>query len=501
MGANAAAVAHARKKKLEREGAEEVQTVFDKFDRDGSGDIDAKELRRALGQLRVVVKEDEILPIIQFFNGPEASSLDVHQFDKLVVKLRSEQDKARQAALLASYGGDIFPMQAEVRALYTSTPIVIFVAVIILANFFVNMLEKEIDPTGRRYGPCNIRPGADSDCFDTWAFLDTMFNIIFLIELLFNMYCYGGPRKKFWTSAWNVFDTFIVTIGIILMTPIVPPGHPLAKLKLLRAFRVFRLFKRVKSLNKIIVALVKAIPGVSNAFVIMIIFFCIYAILAVELFSGFGADGNYAVYWAAECENKEGAPCFLPESATDDGNLTVTSLTARGYTNGYEYYGTFFRALYTLFQVMTGESWSEAVARPLIFGLYENAFTASLFFVSFIILTQMILVNVVVAVLLDEFSGVEEEEDPPIDAEALFEPAEVASAAPAAALGKAPKLPDPAKAKGVEPKLDLLIKQVAALQQTVEFLVKQQVGASGTGASCAGASGLSFGGPAETMSA
>jgi len=235
--------------------------------------------------------------------------------------------------------------------------------------------------------------------------------------------------------------------------------------------------------------------------VIMIIFFCISAILAVELFSGFGADGNYAVYWAAECENKEGAPCFLPESATDDGNLTVTSLTARGYTNGYEYYGTFFRALYTLFQVMTGESWSEAVARPLIFGLYENAFTASLFFVSFIILTQMILVNVVVAVLLDEFSGVEEEEDPPIDAEALFEPAEVASAAPAAALGKAPKLPDPAKAKGVEPKLDLLIKQVAALQQTVEFLVKQQVGASGTGASCAGASGLSFGGPAETMSA
>ena len=94
-------------------------------------------------------------------------------------------------------------------------------------------------------------------------------------------------------AAWNVFDTFIVTIGIILMTPIVPPGHPLAKLKLLRAFRVFRLFKRVKSLNKIIVALVKAIPGVSNAFVIMIIFFCIYAILAVELFRDFGIDGYY----------------------------------------------------------------------------------------------------------------------------------------------------------------------------------------------------------------
>merc|ERR550514_2472231 len=171
----------------------------------------------------------------------------------------------------------------------------------------------------------------------------------------------------------------------------------LANLKMLRAFRVFRLFKRVKSLNKIVVALAKAIPGMANAFVLMIIVFCFYAILAVELFADFGADGTYVTY-------------------TDDGNLTVSSLTARGFTNGYEYYGTFSRALYTLFQVMTGESWSEAIARPLIFGLYEDAWTATIFFVSFIILTQMILVNVVVAVLLDKFaSGPEEEIEEKVD--------------------------------------------------------------------------------------
>ena len=52
---------------------------------------------------------------------------------------------------------------------------------------------------------------------------------------------------------------------------------------------------------------------------------------------------------------------------------------------------------------MTGESWSEAVARPLMFGLYKNAFLVAIYFVSFILLMQIVLTNVVVAVLLDKF--------------------------------------------------------------------------------------------------
>ena len=53
----------------------------------------------------------------------------------------------------------------------------------------------------------------------------------------------------------------------------------------------------------------------------------------------------------------------------DDGvvqNTTLSSTTARGYHHGEEYFGTFSRALYTMFQVMTGEAWSEMVARPLL---------------------------------------------------------------------------------------------------------------------------------------
>jgi len=184
-------------------------------------------------------------------------------------------------------------------------------------------------------------------------------------------------------------------------------GPPLDKLKLLRAFRVFRLFKRIESLNKIIVALLRSVPGVANAFLVMFIFFCIYAILAVELFRDFGHQGFYNTY---------------------EGNLTfeIDASTTRGLNVGLEYYGTFMRSLYTLFQVMTGESWSEAVARPLLFGFSDNmglsAIVVGIYFVSFIILMQLVLINVVVAVLLDNFT-----DTPGDDADTPDSPKEIES--------------------------------------------------------------------------
>merc|ERR1712216_48816 len=118
--------------------------------------------------------------------------------------------------------------------------------------------------------------------------------------------------------------------------------------------------------------------------------------MGVELFRDFGKDGTYDT-WDA------------------NGNaVPIDAMTARGKEHGIEYYGTFMRALYTLFQVMTGESWSEAVARPLLFGLYkENSITVGIYFTSFIILMQMVLINVVVAVLLDKFVT----EEPPDEEE------------------------------------------------------------------------------------
>merc|ERR1719199_145072 len=96
--------------------------------------------------------------------------------------------------------------------------------------------------------------------------------------------------------------------------------------------------------------------------------------------------------------------------------------TTRGGCVGPEYFGTFSRSLYTFFQVLTGESWSEMVARPAIWYYYYDPLKAvggSLFFVSYVLITGFMLINVVVAVLLDKMSDPEitppkpEDEEPP----------------------------------------------------------------------------------------
>merc|ERR1712190_218600 len=112
----------------------------------------------------------------------------------------------------------------------------------------------------------------------------------------------------------------------------------------------------------------------------------IYAALAVDCF--------WDLY-AREC------------NAPDEDDRIDAAFSARGVCYGKEYYGNFFSALYTLFQILTGESWSEAGVRPILhYYRYVNSDNMStigvgVFFVSFIVITSFVLLNVVVAVLLD----------------------------------------------------------------------------------------------------
>merc|ERR1739848_547540 len=100
-------------------------------------------------------------------------------------------------------------------------------------------------------------------------------------------------------------------------------------------------------------------------------------------------------------------------------------ITPRGICFGQDYYGSIGPSMYTMFQILTGESWSEAAVRPIIYR-YESAgdwtmlaFTYC-FFCSFIIINSIVLLNAVVVVLLNSFtesmneaeSVAKEEKDP-----------------------------------------------------------------------------------------
>lgn len=237
---------------------------------------------------------------------------------------------------------------------------------LIVGNFVMNIVEKTIDPD-----PDNR--SAES----LWSFCEYFFNVVFTIELAINMYSFWF--WEFWNSGWNVFDFVVVSIGLMSVLQVPLPG-PLKLLRMMRAFRVFRLFKRIKSLRKIIAALGRAVPGVVNAFVILLIVMSIYSMLAVEFFRTFGDGGKYK---------------------NEDSKLIT--FNAREMDFGFQYFGNFPKSLYTMFQILIGDSWAEMVVRPLVHG--EDVFQSvafALFFVTFIVLTGIVLINVAVAVLLEK---------------------------------------------------------------------------------------------------
>jgi len=164
--------------------------------------------------------------------------------------------------------GHNWKFQERVKACYYSENIQIVIATLILLHFLIQCTEKQLDPTGTAYK-------------EVWLRIGDVFNLIFTIELAFNMY--GSWLRPFCRSGWNVFDTMVVAIGILDLVRAPLPGQ-LKMIRMLRAFRVFRLFNRVPSLKKIFNSLKHAIPGVINAFAVMLLTMCIYAVLCVDFF-------------------------------------------------------------------------------------------------------------------------------------------------------------------------------------------------------------------------
>lgn len=285
--------------------------------------------------------------------GPEEEIVARHTLPNSQIPTELRQ-APRESARPSTTMREILPLQFAVFRFYARGEIQILVAVLIFANFIVSATQAEVLPEHGSVG--------DQVFFG----FELFFNIAFTTELLVNMY--ANFFCAFWKSSWNIFDFVIVLISLLSMVFTNLPG--IGVLRLFRAFRVFRLFKRIKSLKVIIEAVLKSLPAVANAFVVLGLIMAIWSIMSV----GFFKD-------------------LRPEE-----------------------FGTFFRAMLTFFQIMTLDSWCSGLARPLMcnepFG-YDpgedgpfcesvNPMTA-FFFLSYVLINSVMMANVVVAILLENF--------------------------------------------------------------------------------------------------
>jgi len=196
---------------------------------------------------------------------------------------------------------------------------------------------------------------------DVFKMVETIFTTAFTVELALNLY--GNWWNKFGYDYWNWFDAVVVAISLLSLTMGGVEG--IGALRLLRAFRVVRLFKRAASLRKILKAINQAIPGMRDAFAILMLVMMLYAIMGVDFY---GPDHDV-------------------------------------------FFGNFLKAFFTMFQMMTTEGWAD-IARDV---MAEQGDSHAIFFVTFIMLGNIILANVVIAVLIEQVCMKEDEGLPSMD--------------------------------------------------------------------------------------
>ncbi len=170
---------------------------------------------------------------------------------------------------------------------------------------------------------------------------DQVILAIFVVELLIRIYVH---RLRFFTDPWSLFDFTVIAIALV------PAGGAFSVLRALRILRVLRLLSAVPSMRRMVAGLLSAIPGLGAVFSMLGLFFYIGAVVATNLFG-------------------ERFP---------------------------EWFGTLGKTAYTLFQIMTLESWSMGIARPVI-AEYPWAW---LFFVPFIMVATFTLLNLFVGVIV-----------------------------------------------------------------------------------------------------
>ncbi|MEM1352605.1 MAG: ion transporter [Pseudomonadota bacterium] len=194
-------------------------------------------------------------------------------------------------------------------------------------------------------------PRAMGAAGDLIVSLDKACLTFFVIEILLKLYARG---KRFFHSGWNVFDMLIVGAALV------PGSQAMSVLRALRILRVLRVISVAPSLRRVVEGFVTALPGMGSVFVLMTIIFYIGAVIATKLFAA-----SFPQWFGS-----------LPQSG------------------------------YTLFQIMTLESWSMGIVRPVM-EVYPYAWA---FFVPFIMVTTFAVVNLLVGLIVNSMQDAHQQE-------------------------------------------------------------------------------------------
>jgi voltage-gated sodium channel len=190
--------------------------------------------------------------------------------------------------------------------------------------------------------------------------IDTVALWIFTLELGLKL---AAWRTRFFRDGWNLFDLVIVGIAWL------PAAGPLAVLRALRIMRILRLVSIVPQMRTVVGALFRALPGMGSIVAVLLLVYYVAAVMATKLFGAVFPD----------------------------------------------WFGNIGASMFSLFQIMTLESWSMGIVRPVM-DVYPQAW---LFFVPFIVVTSFTVLNLFIALMVNSMQTLQSRSQETIRAEAV----------------------------------------------------------------------------------
>ncbi|MCI4385501.1 hypothetical protein PGIGA_G00051090 [Pangasianodon gigas] len=303
--------------------------------------------------------------------------------EKRLRRMEKKRRKAHKLPYYASYSH----VRLMIHNLCTNHYLDLFITFIICVNVVTMSLEHYSQPHSLEIA---------------LKYCNYFFTSTFVLEAVLKLIAFGF--RRFFKDRWNQLDLAIVLLSVMGITleeieiSAALPINPtiIRIMRVLRIARVLKLLKMATGMRALLDTVVQALPQVGNLGLLFMLLFFIYAALGVELFGELVCNEDYP------CEG-------MSRHAT------------------FENFGM---AFLTLFQVSTGDNWNgimKDTLRECPPGEYNCnpslQFISPLYFVSFVLTAQFVLINVVVAVLMKHLddSNKEAQEDAEMDAEIELE--------------------------------------------------------------------------------
>ncbi|XP_055365244.1 voltage-dependent T-type calcium channel subunit alpha-1I-like isoform X2 [Betta splendens] len=279
-------------------------------------------------------------------------------------KRQRRLEKRRRRAQEKPYYADYSPLRRSIHTVCTSNYLDVFITIIIFTNLLTMSMEHYNQPQYLE---------------EILKYCNYVFTVVFVIEAILKLIAFG--LQRFFKERWNQLDLAIVLLSIMGITleeidlnaslPINPTIIRI--MRVLRITRVLKLLKMATGMRALLDTVMQALPQVGNLGLLFMLLFFIYAALGVELFG------------KLECSDDN--PCEgLSRHATFDN---------------------FGMAFLTLFRVSTGDNWNGIMKDTLRECRPQDRHCLSylplispVYFVTFVLTAQFVLVNVVVAVLM-----------------------------------------------------------------------------------------------------